>query len=75
MVLLDSALIPLKKTKNSQGVQVMNLRKGYELRELISVKADEKESYSYYRVRSLPAAGRFIRNDLPGSQQLSFDEA
>ncbi len=75
MVLLDSSLIPLKKTKNSQGVQVMTLRKGYELRKLISVKEDEKESYSYYRIRSLPAAGRFIRNDFPESQQLSFDEA
>lgn len=73
MILADSDLIPFKKTRNSQGRQVLGLKEGYELHEAQFVSPEEAELYDYYRVRSLPAFGRFIKDDVLEAKQISFD--
>lgn len=71
MILCDLALVPFKKTRHSRGAQIMSLRKGYVLEQAKRVQADEAEEQAYYRVRSLPAAGRFLKEE---TKQLSFIE-
>lgn len=72
LVLFDSDLVPLKKTKNSQGIQVMTLRKSFEV---VAVRPlEEGEDLSYYRVRSLPAAGRFIKEESVEGRQVDLFE-
>lgn len=74
MILFEGNMIPLKKTKSSQGIQVMSLRKGFKMTEMRLTSPEEAEKLAYYRVRSLPAAGRFIKDEWMKDQQLSLME-
>lgn len=73
MIVVDANLIPYKKTRSSQGIRVMNLKKPYQVTEIKDLSPDEAEEHAYYRARTLPAAGRFIKDDLIKEKQLSFD--
>lgn len=72
MVLVDSDLIPFKKTKSSQGIQVMKLRDKQKLTGAKILTAEESEKLSYYRVRTLPSAGRFMKDELIKDKQLDL---
>lgn len=73
MILLDSNLVPLKKTRNSQGAQMMKLKDDQRVRQVLSLNLEQADELSYYRVRSLPAAGRYLQDDFILDRQLSFD--
>lgn len=73
MIVVDSDLIPYKKTKHSQGKQIMTCQADYRVTRSRPLAPDEAENLSYYRVRTLPAAGRYIKDDLLRQQQVEFD--
>lgn len=73
-VLLDSDLIPFKKTKSSQGIQAMKLRASQKLTEARLLTQEEAEKMSYYRVRTLPSAGRFLKDELLLEKQMDLFE-
>ena len=54
----NTALILPKSTRDSQGVQVMNLRKKAVLSSAAAVIPEETEQYEKYRTKSVPAAGK-----------------
>lgn len=73
MILLDSDRIKLKATKNSQGNQIMQLRSGYKVTEAAYAEPlAETYDLEYYRVRTLPSAGRFIKEEDLEARQLSL---
>lgn len=57
-LLFNTALILPKATRDSQGVQVMNLRKKAVLSSASAVIPEETEQFEKYRSKSVPAAGR-----------------
>ncbi|MBQ4239791.1 MAG: topoisomerase IV [Oscillospiraceae bacterium] len=61
-LILSSALIPVKTTKSTQGVQVMTLRKGQTVKEVSSASVIKKESKHRYRSKNLPAAGALFHD-------------
>ncbi len=71
MLLLHSALLNLKTTRNTQGVAVLRLKKGHRL---FSIKEYEEGRFSKpsrYRTKSLPALGALPSPD-DTSEQLSI---
>lgn len=75
LILFDTDMIPLMATRTARGTRIMSQRKGYELvamypAEDLEIPDEERE---YYRIRTIPAAGRFIKEELIEERQLSFD--
>ncbi|MDO5033405.1 MAG: DNA topoisomerase (ATP-hydrolyzing) subunit A [Eubacteriales bacterium] len=73
LILLDTDLIPYKKTRSSQGIQGLGLKGDHVLTEAYLLSPDKAEDYAYYRVRTLPAYGRFLKDDFLQERQLSLD--
>ena len=61
-LIVNSALISLKSTKSTQGVQVITLRKGQTVREVKDADIIIKESRHRYRSKNLPAAGAIFHD-------------
>ncbi len=73
MILLDTDLVPYKKTRSSQGIQALGLKDKNVLTEASLISQAKAEDYAYYRVRTLPAFGRFLKDDLLQERQLTLD--
>lgn len=73
MILLDTDLVPYKKTRSSQGIQALGLKGDNVLTQAWLVSPDKAEDYAYYRVRSLPAYGRFLKDDLLEERQMTLE--
>ena len=61
-LIVNSALVSLKSTKSTQGVQVITLRKGQTVKEVKSSDVVIKESRHRYRSKNLPAAGALFHD-------------
>ncbi len=59
-LLISSSLISAKETKNSNGIQVFNLKQGSLITKIL--RADEfiSEDIEYYRNNKIPSAGHFF---------------
>lgn len=71
-LVFNTEKIPVKSTKNTQGVQVLTLKKKNS--KLIRVTTPENTALSdlkYYSTKNIPAAGCFIRKEDSG--QISFE--
>lgn len=62
-VLVDSDIIPLKTTKNSQGVQVFTLKKNSCVTRILSAEEFVSQNPAFYRSTKIPCAGRFIKDE------------
>lgn len=68
---VNTEKIPLKSTKNTQGVQVMTLRKkGSKLTGITMAALCGIEDLKHYTTKNIPAAGSFLRKE---DSQLSFE--
>ncbi len=75
MILVESDRINLKSTRNSQGNHIMKLRPGFKANYMgFADQFPENYDFDYYRVRTLPAAGRFIKEEDIAAKQLSLLE-
>ncbi len=73
MILVASDRISLKSTRNSQGNQIMKLRPGFQANYMgFADQFPGNYDFDYYRARTLPAAGRFIKEEDMAAKQLSF---
>lgn len=70
-LVFNSAMLLPKATKNSQGVQVMTLRKKALLASAEIIKPENSEELEKYRSKNIPAAGKPAK-ELGDSNQLSF---
>ena len=64
VIAVDTALIPLKSTKSTQGVQVMKMtKKGAQLVRACIASASGLDNIKHYKARNIPAAGSFLRSE------------
>lgn len=70
-VLVNTALIAQKSTRDTQGVQVMNLKPKQKVSEALVVDAAKSDSLKKYRAKNIPAAGGLAK-DLPDVGQMSL---
>lgn len=57
MLIVNTATIPAKSTKDNGGIAVMTQKKGQRLTEVLIYNAGDLENDHRYRTRNLPAAG------------------
>ena len=69
---VNSKYIPTKTTKNSQGVQVLKLKKGLKLKAMGRAGEMNLADYTVYRTRTIPGPGNFAKKDDAKVQQLTL---
>ena len=72
-VLADSALIPQKQTRTSQGVSVVRLKARQSVAQMELLEGSSITNKSRYKVRSIPAAGAILKPEDKFERQLSLD--
>lgn len=72
MLLVGTAQIPEKTTRDSQGVAVVTLKKNQNITSAVPAESLVLANPHRYRVRSLPAAGALLRPEDEGEQQMSL---
>ncbi|MGN0556959.1 MAG: DNA gyrase subunit A [Acutalibacteraceae bacterium] len=70
-LLVNTAVIAPKTTKNTQGVAAMSLRRGHRITGAALFHEDMLKNPHRYRTRNLPAAGKLPEAE-EGGEQLSF---
>ena len=74
-LVVNSALIPAKTTKSTQGVTVMTQKGKHRLNRVVTVEELGLTNLSYYRTKNIPAVGHLLRRqDLPDPQVKLFEE-
>ena len=68
MLLVGTAQIAAKTTRDSQGVAVVTLKKNQTIASVVPADTLELANPHRYRVRSLPATGALIRAEDEGEQ-------
>ena len=68
MLLVNTAQIAAKTTRDSQGVAVVTLKKNQTIASVVPAETLELATPHRYRVRSLPATGALIRAEDEGEQ-------
>jgi len=69
ILVFDTAKIPTKATRSSQGVQVLTPKKGSILAKICTLDEVTFTDFDYYRTRNLPARGAYLKEeDAPGQQ-------
>ena len=64
VIAVDTANIPLKSTKSTQGVQVMKItKKGATLTRAVHAKDSGLDNLKHYKAKNIPAAGSFLRSE------------
>lgn len=63
MLLVNSALVPVKQAKDTLGVNIMTLKKDAYVKHVEYADQLELESAHRYRTRTLPAAGGILREE------------
>ncbi|MBQ5329861.1 MAG: topoisomerase IV [Oscillospiraceae bacterium] len=67
-IVFNTALIPPKNSRSTQGVQCMRLKSGVKLNNAWVVKDEELERYEKHIVKNIPVVG-FIPKDDPGQME------
>ena len=67
-LLVNTAMIAPKTTKNTQGVAAMTIRKGHRVSDVVIFNEDMLKNAHRYRTRNLPAAGKLPAADEEGEQ-------
>lgn len=70
-ILFNSAMILPKATRDTQGIQVMNLKKNAVLESAVTISAEQVSDYEKYTVKSIPASGKPAK-ELGDSNQLTL---
>lgn len=71
LLIFNSGAISSKTTKNTQGVAVMNLKKGHRVAEIVYYKDGMFTKPQRYKTKTLPSAGAILSAEDSG-EQMSF---
>ena len=71
-LIFNTALLAPKTTRNTQGVQVISLKKGRTMTSALSLDKTHITEPSRYRVRAIPAAGAMLKPEDKGEEQLTM---
>ncbi len=72
VLIFDTAKVAPKTTRTTQGVQVLNSKKGSVLASIKAIDELVFQDLSYYRKRTIPATGTFLRENDTASEQLTL---
>ena len=72
-IIFKSSLIPVKTTRSSSGVTLMNVKKGHKVREALINFGDRYEDTKGYKKIKLPAAGTLLAEKDIKKMQLKFE--
>lgn len=70
VLIVNSALMPYKAGRSGQGTMVMNLGKKCALQSAVSYEKGSLANEHHYRAKTLPAAGKFLKEEDAGQLQL-----
>jgi len=71
-LVVNTAQIPEKTTKNSIGVAVQTLKKNQTVKSVVTLEKAQLENHTKFRTKNIPAAGSFLKeNDI--AQQLTLE--
>ncbi|MEF2561325.1 MAG: DNA gyrase subunit A [Negativibacillus sp.] len=70
LLLLPTALLPAKATKDQQGIQAMKLTKGSVVSAAEIYQPNTLEGEHRYLAKALPSRGEFLKDNLPGQTEL-----
>ena len=70
LLLLPTALLPAKATKDQQGIQAMKLTKGSVVSAAEIYQPNTLEGEHRYLAKALPFRGEFLKDNLPGQTEL-----
>ena len=73
-IIIKTSLIPLKSTKTSIGVQLMNVKKNHKLTAALANFESVYENTKGYRKLKLPATGTLLSEKDIQKQQLSIED-
>jgi len=73
VVVFNTALLAPKTTRNTQGVQVISLKKNRLVDFVLPLDKTHIQNKARYRVRAIPAAGAVIKPEDKGEEQLSLE--
>ena len=71
--IVSTALLLPKTTRNTQGVNVMSIKKKAALSNVLTLEASGITNISRYRCRSIPTAGALLRDEDALEKQTSFE--
>lgn len=76
VLIFDTEKIPLKSTKNTQGVNVMTPKKGSVVSDVQFIDEAGINNLPYYRTKNIPAKGTFLRDEdrIEKTQLSMFDD-
>ena len=72
-ILIKSALIPVKTTRTSGGVQLLNVKKGQVLAKALTDFGDSYQNVKSYRKLKIPATGTLLEEKNIEIQQIKID--
>jgi len=73
VVIFSSSLMAPKTTRNTQGVQVLSLKKNRKVENAGALEKTNILNPSRYRVRTIPGAGAVLKPEDKGEEQLIMD--
>ncbi len=74
VLIVNTALIAVKSTKSSIGVNVMTQKGRHKLYKISALSDTNMSNISYYRTKNIPAVGHLLRDQDSGQQQLDMFE-
>ncbi|MBZ4646985.1 MAG: type topoisomerase gyrase/topo topoisomerase subunit [Clostridia bacterium] len=74
VLVFNTANISLKTTRDSQGVQVLNSKKGSTMVKVRRVDEVEFEDLDYYRTKNIPATGCYLKPEDRNKDQITLWE-
>lgn len=72
-LVFNSAQVPVKSTRSSQGVQVLLSKKGSYMTQFKRLSDSNIEQDKYYRNKNIPAVGFYIKENTLADRQLGLD--
>jgi len=72
-LIFSSSLMAPKTTRNTQGVQVMSLKKGRVVERVVPLEKTHIKNPSRYRIRNIPGAGALLKPEDKGEHQLAME--
>lgn len=72
VLIFNTEKIAPKATRNSQGVQVLTLKKGSFLAKICTLDEVAFTDFSYYRTKNIPARGAYLKEDDLAGEQLTL---
>ncbi len=71
-LIFNSELVAMKATRSTQGVSVMSSKKGSRVVHFIHLEDAGFEDTRYYRKRTIPAVGTYLKDDTLTNRQLEL---